>query len=101
MPELKTIPTITELFLSGTSVSIKTSYFVDELPNTLSAVMADNSGSQDMVPYVQGDLIIQMKNNPSDIDYSLSSDGELILLTNTGDAGNYSIDTDGNLIYTT
>lgn len=98
--ELKIIPTITETTLVGSAISIKTSYLEDVLPNTLLASIADSVGSQDSIPFIEGELLIKMKNSPAQIDYSIDSNGHLILITNTNDAGNYSVDANGHLIYT-
>ncbi len=102
MPETKVIPTITELFLSGTHIDIKTSYLdLSTLPDTLSAFISETVGSQDMTPYIEGELIIQMKNHPQHLTYLLDSQGHLILVISTGDGSKYSINDNGHLIYTT
>ena len=101
MSETKLIPTITELIVAGSGISIKTSYFEDTLPDTISAAISESSGMQDGISYVEGELLIQTKNNPQNIFYTLNSDGNLILNITTGDETSYSINSNGDLTYTT
>lgn len=99
--ETKIISTLTETIISGIDISIKTSYVEDILPDTLLASISDTVGVQDGVSYVEGELLIRTKNNPDHLNYSISSNGELILLINTGDENKYSVNANGELIYTT
>ena len=72
----------------------------DELPNTISAELADINKVNNSVSIDKGDLFIVMKNSPTNIDYYINSNGELVVLTPIAeDADNYTIDSDGNLIY--
>jgi len=41
-----------------------------------------------------------MKNHPQQIDYVLNTQGQLVVLSSTGDVDNYSINENGELIYT-
>lgn len=99
MPETKQIPTQTTVLVQGQQVTINTFYVEDTLPNTIFAQITENVGQQDTVQFTEGDLVIQMKNHPEKIFYSINSSGELIVFTNTGDASNYSIDNNGNLTW--
>lgn len=101
MPETALINTLTELTVTGSSISIKTFYDEDLLPDTILASIPDSVGIQDGIVYSEGDLLIQMKNHPEQIDYYIDGSGNLILLTSEGDASNYSINANGELIYTT
>ncbi len=101
MPESKIIPTLTTLTVTGNTISIKSEYFEDSLPDTLAARIASVPGIQDGVSYIEGDGLIQMKNSPEHLTYYLDNNGNLILSINTGDQDNYSIDSNGNLVYTT
>jgi hypothetical protein len=101
MAETRVIPTVTSALTSGVNVSIKTSYQEpDSLPDTIEARITSAVGIQDGTLFEQGELLIQMKNSPQNIDYMLDGDGNLILLISTGDENNYSIDSNGDLIYT-
>lgn len=100
MPETKQIATQTEVNTVGSLIEIFTFYNEqDELPNTLSAFIAENAGSSSGVPYVGGELVIRLKNYPGDIDYSINSNGDLVVIAPDGSL--YAIAADGNLTYTT
>ena len=101
MPEIKQISTQTRLTVSGSNIEIFTYYKEDELPNTILARISEEVGNQDMVPYVEGELLIQMSNYPGDIDFMLDGNGNLIVITNSGDANNYALNPlTGQLEYT-
>jgi hypothetical protein len=99
--ETKIIPTITSLTVSGNDIEIRTEYLdITTLPDTLSADITEVVGMQDNTPYIEGELIIKMKNSPPNISYLIDNNGDLILIDITGDTANYSVDSNGELIYT-
>lgn len=105
MPEQKVIPSSTVTSIVGTDITILTRYReesdVNILPDTILAFITNQTASYDGVSHVEGELIIEMKNNPLQIDYSIDSDGNLIVFSNQGDESNYSIDNQtGQLVYT-
>jgi hypothetical protein len=101
MSGLAIIPTVTELAITnGEEISITSRYQEDSLPNTLAADISIIVGSQDTTNFIEGELIIRMKNYPSQINYTLDSNGNLIVVSSTGDASNYSINGNGELIWT-
>lgn len=100
MPETKVISTVTQLSTFGSNIAIKTFYQKDELPDTIEAFIADSVGSQNGVSYIEGELNIQMKNSPQNLNYSIDNNGNLILSINTGDGLNYSVNASGQLEYT-
>lgn len=100
MPETQLIPTVTIVQQLGSNVNLRTSFF-EPLPNTVIAQIMDSVGNYDSVPHVENLLLITMINYPSEIHYSINSLGELLVATTTGDESNYSIDANGDLIYTT
>lgn len=102
MPEIENISTFTDTSTSGANISIRTQYLDPAtLPDTLSADITEEVGSQDGVSFIEGKLLIKMKNSPSHLSYQLDNNGHLILIINTGDGAKYSIDNTGHLIYTT
>lgn len=69
-------------------------------PNTLQANL-NNSGLRQILNNVvvqQADLAMVIKNGFKDLSFDINDDGELVI--NGPDADNYSLDADGNLIYT-
>ena len=71
-----------------------------ELPNIISGFIAFEEGVKNTVTFKLGELGFDMKNYPSDIDVILNSKGELEIILDTGDANSYSINANGDLIYT-
>lgn len=49
--------------------------------------------------YLEGELIITMKNHPTEVYYAINNFGELVVYTTTGDASNYSINGNGELVW--
>jgi len=97
------IPTTTITTINEPDIEIFTFYDpnMDVLPNTIFTILADNVGSINGVSYIEGQLLIGMKNHPHDIDYDINSNGELIAYTlGEGDADRYDIDANGDLTYT-
>mgnify|MGYP003402434062 FL=1 len=99
MPELKIIPTATTVTIIGDGITIKT-YYIDDLPDTLAAKITEIVASDNGIAYIEGELMIEMINYLSRIDYYIDGSGNLILQNNTGDTENYSVDNNGDLIYT-
>lgn len=104
MSEQRKIPTTTIVTVDTSSVQIFTYYnsTQEELPYTLSVIITNNVGSSNGISYLENELIMTMINHPSNIDFVINSNGELIVFTPlVEDADRYSIDSEGNLIYTT
>lgn len=99
MPESKNIPNTTTFSKIGTSINIFTEYLDTSLPNIIKAFIAQIIGNQDGVPYQEGELVIQGKNAPVEIDYTINDNGELIIIGDSCELKGYSI-VDGDLIYT-
>ena len=104
MPETKVITSSTVTSIVGSDISIITSYRevtdTNILPDTISAFIGDKVATFDGISYIEGELIIQMKNNPLQIDYSIDANGNLVVFSNQGDENKYSIDSNtGQLIY--
>lgn len=100
MPEKKTLSTITSLIADVDSITIHTEYKeAAELPNTIDAILAEAVGSLDGVSYIEGELVIEMKNYLSQINYKINDEGELVLYASTADIDYYSIDSNGNLVW--
>lgn len=99
--ETKLIPTQTIITVDtdGNTIDIFTFYNDGLAPFTILAFIASEDATINDTLIEQGDLVIHMINSPEFIDYFLDSSGNLIVLGD--DADNYSIDGDGNLIYTT
>jgi hypothetical protein len=93
------LPTVTTVAtgLDG-SLSIRTAYLADLLPNILSCFIAATEGKQDGVSYVEGDLVFKMTNYPTAIDVTIDPEtGDLIV--SGPDAEKYSL-LEGQLVYT-
>lgn len=68
-------------------------------PNTLEAILLLNVGKK-MVnnnDMVEGELMMSLKNTLKDVDWEIDDEGNLII--HAPDADNYSIDSEGFLIY--
>ncbi len=100
MSEIKTIPTTTDIIIYEDSIFINTVYREEsELPNTINTILSEIVGIIDGVPYIEGELVIQMKNYPSDINYILDGQGNLIVFVSTEDLDYYSINENGDLVW--
>lgn len=99
MAEERQIPIITSVRTEGNSIFIKSEYFNNILPNTILALIGEDSNNIDSISYIEGELVIRMKNYPENIDYYINQNGELIVLSNTGDSDNYFINVDGELMW--
>lgn len=100
MPEFKTLTTITNIIINDMNVAVNTFYNLDSLPNIIKGFIAELINTQDGVNYKEGELVFQAKNSPNEIDFYIDNKGNLIISSSTNDVSNYSIDSNGNLIYT-
>ena len=106
MAETKVISSLTITSVIGNDITIITSYQPDGggetniLPDTILAFLAEIAATYGGVGYIEGELIIEMKNYPLQINFSIDNDGNLIISSTEGDLNKYSIDSEGNLIYT-
>lgn len=96
MIETVTIPSISILTRVGNTLTILTKY-LSLLPYTIIAYLADIVGIDNSTPFIEGELVIEISDG-SQVDFILNSNGDLIVIGD--DANNYSIDSNGNLIYT-
>lgn len=98
--QIAIISTFTSVLINNSNIQIKTEYLEEGLlPDTIEARITENVGIQDQTSFIEGELLIKMKNSPENIFYFIDNNGNLILNCTTGDQDNYSIDSDGNLIY--
>ncbi len=102
MPETKLIPTVTTLNVTGSTIKIFTEYVGQDLPYILSVFIADQVGSLNNISYIEGQLIANFKSEKysNDIDLFIDNEGNLVVKSLGGDVENYSIDTEGNFIWT-
>jgi hypothetical protein len=105
MAESRKLNTITQVVKnSDGTVAITVRYVAnpgpDQLPNTLSGFVGDGIGRLADIQYIEGDLILLVKNYPQNINYAIDNNGDLILFCNTGDINNYYIDEEtGDLMW--
>lgn len=99
MSETVNIPNTTTFTKVGSAVSIFTEYDDRALPNITKAFIALLVGNQDDIPYSEGELMIQAKNYPTEIDFVINSKGQLVLTGDSCELKGYSI-VNGYLIYT-
>jgi len=100
MPETKLIPTVTTSTVVNSIISIFTEFLLQP-PFTIIAFISEIVASKNGTSFIEGDLVITMTNSPEKIDYFLDSLGNLIVNANSPeDAAKYSIDSNGDLIYT-
>jgi len=98
MAETKYISNTTSFSKSGSSIGIITEYDDQSYPNIVSSDIFNVIGNQDGVSYIEGQLVIQAKNMPSEIDVTLNGLGELVITGASCELKGYSI-VDGYLIY--
>ncbi len=98
MAELKLIPTTTIVSTTPTgSPNIEIFTFYDpSYFHIISAFIADQPGSRLGAPYVEGHLIVTMRNSPSEVDVYIDNHGHLIVRSPVGE--DYSLDGNGHLI---
>lgn len=99
MPEEKILSTQLVVTILSNNISIRSYYNGSEVDiNTLSAFISDIIQVVDGTSFIEGELGMTLKNYPSKIDYSIDSNGNLIVFGD--DAANYLIDENtGELIY--
>ena len=97
MPETKVISTGSLVTNDGSTIQAYT-YYNDGLPNLIDLLLSITNGSRNNVLFKEGELIVLMKNYPQDFDVQVSNRGELVIFGE--DADHYSINADGELIYT-
>lgn len=95
--ETRELNILTTLNVVGTNIFIKSEYYNAVLPNTILALLADAVGSLDGTSYIEGELVIQMTDYPTAIDYNMNKVGNLIVGSATGDSDGYSINSNGEL----
>jgi hypothetical protein len=98
MPETKTIPTTVRRTFTDGELKLTTEY--DPMIPVLSAFISPVDQEVDGVLFRMGDLGISIEDRfyPDDIDVSLSDSGELIISGNL--AASFSLNANGELIYT-
>lgn len=69
-------------------------------PNTVQAILLIQAGEEiiNNNDVLEGELCMLLKNSLKSISFEIDDDGNLIV--NANDANNYSLDSEGNLIYT-
>ena len=94
------LSTETSISIVGINISILTEYVSEGYPYILKGEIKDDVGNEGGEAYIEGELLIKMKDNycPSSIDAYIDNDGNLILVGDT-DVNNYYLDIDGNLMW--
>lgn len=98
--EEKVITTITTFRSILNTIYIKSEYYLGLLPNTVFTFISNSTGNSNSVPYIEGELVVEMKDSPEIIDYNINNEGELVVGTSTGDSSNYYISSSGELMWT-
>lgn len=98
--EEKIIATITTFRSALNTIYIKSEYYLGLLPNTISTLIGTAIGNSNSVPYIEGELVIEMNDYPTLVDYNINSSGELVVGTSTGDSSNYYVNSSGELMWT-
>jgi len=98
--EEKIIATITTFRSVLNTIYIKSEYYLGLLPNTISVFISNSIGNSNSVPYVEGQLVIEMNDSPTLVDYNINNSGELVVGTSTGDSSNYYVNSSGELMWT-
>ena len=92
----------TETIVStGSSAANVFTYYVNEnIGDILSLTIPTITGTRDGVDYEENELLVLMTDGsyPSDTNIYINSNGEVEIIAD--DAANYSIDSNGDLIYT-
>lgn len=92
------LSTLTDTTVLIPDLDIYTYYIEEGIPPFIFNIfISDNSGLYLGVPYKEGELLAKYDENEID-SLVLDSNGNLIVTSD--DSANYSIDSDGNLIYT-
>ena len=96
MPQSANIPTTTQVTSgSGGALSIFTFYDAGYF-HVINAFIAAVVGTLLGTSYKEGELVITMRNSPSEVNCFINSNGELIIFALPGET--YSLDSNGNLI---
>ncbi len=105
--ETRDVSNATEfIVLNESDIAIKTYYLKEEKPFILLAQIEDIPEVAGGINFIEGELRIDMIHNPDRVDVKIESStltrsfGNLLITTDDDDANNYSIDSDGFLIYT-
>jgi hypothetical protein len=96
MPQTQEISTITSFSVVGTDITILTAYN-SGIQDIISIFIADVAGSLNSVSYVEGELMAYWIDD-NGLDMWINSNGEFII--SSSDASSYSINANGELIYT-
>lgn len=97
MSEVKKIETKTIVETLNNLISI-TAIFDQSGSDVLSTFISESVQVVNTIPFIEGELGISMNNYPNEIDFEIDQDGNLIVIAE--DAEKYSIDENGDLIYT-
>lgn len=99
MSETKQISNTTSFVKVDSNISITTQYEDNQLPNITKTFIGNIVGNQDNVSYKEGELVMQAKNSPEEIDFYINNRGQLIIVgENKCEVKRYSI-INGYLIY--
>ena len=99
MPETVNLNTITNYTRVGSDITIYTIYNDGILPDILSSYVRTDAGSLSSIAYKEGDLMVEYKYGASLLSIYINTDGTIVI--DSTDSANYSINSDGELIYTT
>jgi hypothetical protein len=93
------LPVKTTVTINGSRISIYSLYEggSEELQGIVEAFVANNSGAEGVVTYIQGELVVVLRYEDNSTVVSLNSDGELII--ESSDSSDYYIDADGYLFF--
>ena len=103
--ELNTQTTTDSTDLTGTTKDIVVSYIGDNvdaqdlLPNTINAIIQDFPTNNNVVNGLENDLILDIKKSPLEFQCFINANGDLNIVTTTKDVNNYTINSNGDLIY--
>lgn len=94
------LPTETSISIIGTNISILTEYVSKGYPYILKGEIKNDVGSEGGVSYIEGELLIKIKNGayPGLIDAYIDNNGNLILVGDS-DVNNYYLNSDGDLMW--
>jgi hypothetical protein len=100
MVESRLINTQTNISTTATEIDILTFYINDQGQDIIFTSITSSVGSQEGVSFQENELIVFLKEDsfPGDTNILLNSDGELVIISDN--ASQYSIDSDGDLIFT-
>jgi hypothetical protein len=99
MPEIVNLNVSTITTIIGSDLTINTFYVSGSPPDILSSQVTNTTGSLSGVSFVEGELLIESKIGTTSLSFFLNPDGTFSI--DSTDSANYSINSDGELIYTT